>query len=352
MIISTQNSNSWLAFLAEQGARFDAQERVTGFGSKASDAGVSLSAVALVPLTYLSAIRVSGDDAADFLQSQVTSDVRQIASGSAQFSGYCTPKGRLLATFLLLATAAGYLLVLPRELASATSDRLRKFVLRSKVKIEQAQESAVLLGLAGSRAGSVARACFGVAPGRVLAVARHAGSIVVGLPGECVMIITDAESARSIWQRLSGSVTPAGAAAWEWRQVRAGIASVSSSTQEAFLPQMLKLEIYGGVSFQKGCYPGQEIVARTQYLGDLKRTLVHGRSDLQIRPGESLVVADRAGEPAGTVVNAAAAPDGRWEFLAVVSRDAVSSELRVQSIAGPKVELEPELFAAQEGRPA
>lgn len=353
MQLSIEKPGSWRTFLAAQGAHFDAHDRVTGFHSEVSDPAASLSATALVPLTHLAVIRVCGDDASQFLQSQVTSDIRLVSPASAQFSGYCTPKGRLLATFVLMFAEGGYLLLLPRELAGAVASRLRKFVLRSRVKIEEALDSIAVLGLAGHAASSVARDAFGVAPDRAMSVVAGSDVFVVGLPGECLLLISQAKGAPSLWQRLADRVAPAGVAAWDWRLLRAGIATILMPTQEAFLPQMLNMQDFGAVSFQKGCFPGQEIIARTQYLGDLKRRLFFARCHDQPDPGDAVVETGGTGEVAGTVVNAAQSPERErgWELAAVLARDAVSKELRLRSRSGALVELEKTFLAETSKRP-
>jgi folate-binding protein YgfZ len=147
-------------------------------------------------------------------------------------------------------------------------------------------------------------------------------ALAVALPGSAFLLLTGETELDRLWKGLSQTARPAGAGAWDGSQIRAGMPWILPATQELFLPQMAALEQLGAVSFEKGCYPGQEIVARTHYRGELKRHLALGRAAAAVHPGQGL--AAPAGEPAAPVVNAAPAPDGGWEFLAVAHRDAMA----------------------------
>jgi len=313
---------NWDAFVVSRGGSMQGDE-VADFGAPERELAAARDAAALVPLAHLGVVAVTGQDAAAFLQNQLTSDVGQVAPGTAQLSGYCTPKGRLVATFLVLLHTGGYRLVTLKALAVPLAARLRKYVLRSKVAIEDASGQVALLGVCGPRAHAAVSRLFPSAPRPPLEAAHYADASLVALPGECFLLMADPERAATLWDRLSPHARPAGTAAWTWRQIRAGLASVFPATQEAFLPQMLAMETYGAVSFQKGCYPGQEIVARTHYLGEVKRRLVRAFASRAIQPGDNLL-AD-GDEVAGTVAMAAPSPDGGWEMLAVVRRDALEA---------------------------
>jgi hypothetical protein len=339
---------NWNTFVAARGGSMNA-DAVQDFGAPGEELAASRDAAALVPLAHLGVLTVGGADAAAFLQSQLTSDLGQVSPGAAQFSGYCTPKGRLLATFLVLLHSEGYRLVLPRALVGSLQARLGKYVLRSKVAVADSTAGIAPLGLCGPKAHAVLSRAFPSPPRLPLEVAHYPQATVAVLPGECFLLLADPIHADDLWSRLSLSARPAGAAGWNWHQIRAGVASVFPATQEAFLPQMLGLETYGAVSFQKGCYPGQEIVARIHYLGNLKRKLVRASAPSAAQPGDALLTEDD--QVAGTVAMVAPSPDGGWEMLAVVQRDALArATLRLTD--GTPVELESALLpeAAQEHR--
>jgi folate-binding protein YgfZ len=309
---------NWKAFVAARGGSMNG-DAVEGFGVAVDELAAARDSAALVPLAHLGILTVAGQDAAAFLQNQVTSDVGRVSPNAAQLSGYCTPKGRLVATFLLLLQNDAYRLVLPRAMAAPLEARLRRYVLRSKVSISDTTRDFALLGVCGPGAYAAVSQVFPSAPRQPLEAAQYPQATVAALPGDCFLLLADSSQVDYLWSGLSALARPAGAAAWNWRQVRAGVAGIFPSTQEAFLPQMLGLESYGAVSFQKGCYPGQEIVARTHYLGDLKRRLVRLFAGNAAQPGDS-VLGD-GDQVVGTVAMAGPSPDGGWEMLAVVQRD-------------------------------
>ena len=254
-------------------------------------------------------IRVSGDDAAEFLHNQFTNDVKALAVGAAQWSGWCTPKGRLLATFVLARDAEGYLLMLPAAFAEAFAKRLRMFVLRAKAKVEDV---------------SAAMPRFGLWDGAIPARAFRLG-----------------ES-----RAVAFGTAPEGRAAaleeWDLSLIRDGVVQVVPGTQEAFVPQMANYELVGGVSFKKGCYPGQEIVARTQYRGILKKRAVRVRSAAPLVPGDSVYSEAFGDQSAGTVANVAPSPDGGFEALVVAQLEAIAkNSLRHGSLAGPALDIQP-----------
>jgi tRNA-modifying protein YgfZ len=330
----------WLDFLVAEGAQLSPDGGVAGFGPAGAATQPDLRQTVLVPLVQLGTLRVSGDDASAFLQAQLTSDLDDVAAGSAGFSGYCTPKGRLLATPLLVPDGAGYLLIVPRALAAALAVRLARYVLRSRVGVEDVSSEFRLLGLVGPGAASALESGGGSAPRRLLESTRLPDALAVALPGERLLLASADQDARALWTRLAVVAVPGGQDAWELPGVRAGVANVLPQTQELFLPQMIDLERLGGVSFAKGCYPGQEIVARTHYLGEVKRRLCRGRSAATARAGDLIYAEDGGNEPVGVLANVARVPAGGVEFLAVMQREALNRPLRLGSTNGPVAELD------------
>jgi folate-binding protein YgfZ len=251
----------------------------------------------------------------------------------AQFGGYCTPQGRLLANFVLMSVPQGYLMYLPADVAPAVAGRLRKFVMRSEVKIER-ESSVCALGLAGPAASVLLQRELGTLPQRRLAMALHARGFAVRLPGENFLMIAASTDMPAIWTSFAQSAVPAGAECWNWAQIQAGMPWITMATQDQFLAQMIGLDAIGGVSFDKGCYTGQEIVARTHYRGEVKRKLRPGRTAGHARAGDALLA---AGQQCGTVLNAAAVPDEGSVLLAVVSEQ--TSSRAVQLASGESVDL-------------
>lgn len=242
-------------------------------------------------LTDWGLIRASGDDARSFLHNQLTQDVLQLEPGRARLAGYCSAKGRLLASFVIWLDANGdVLLACSADVLPATLKRLSMFVLRAKCRLSDASAESPLHGLVGAS----------VPAGPAWSVQDHH---IVHLP-----------DADGVPRALCLGEPPAAPALdpelWRWLEVKSGIARIVAATVEAFVPQMVNLELVGGVNFQKGCYPGQEIVARSQYRGTLKRRAYIVRSEAPLQPGQEIFEAADPEQPAGIVV-LAAAPAGR-----------------------------------------
>jgi len=299
-------------------------------------------------LSHNALVSISGDDATAFLHGQFTNDVEALEAGAAQWNGWCSAKGRLLATFLLARRADGYLLMLPAEIAPAFVKRLGMFVLRSKVKIVDASAEWTRLGVAGEKAGAAIAAAFGSAP-QPMRMQQRDGVVCVALDARRFVVLSQAADVR---EKLGTHATPATADEWEWAGIQAGIPTILAATQEAFVPQMANFDLVGGVSFRKGCYPGQEIVARTQYRGGLKRRMAraHVESPAEPKPGDTVYSATFGEQAAGTIVQAARAPEGGFDLLVVAQIESLQSGgLHLGSLEGPALELRdvPALAAAQ-----
>jgi folate-binding protein YgfZ len=298
---------------------------VMDFGDPAAELASARDHAVLVDLSHNALLSITGDDAAAFLHGQFTNDVQALPVGAAQWNGWCSPKGRLLATFLLLHRADGFLLMLPAEIAPAFAKRLGMFVLRSKVKIADASDSTARLAFAGKTAAVIVAREFGFTPDPMRSVERD-GATCVALDAERFVMLVAMEKAPASWEKLAQHAAPAGPDAWGWSLIQAGIPVVTAATQEAFVPQMANFDLVGGVSFRKGCYPGQEIVARTHYLGRLKERLyAFAASGVVAEPGQRVWSPAFADQPCGTVVNAAPDGAGGCVLLAVVQRAAAES---------------------------
>jgi folate-binding protein YgfZ len=292
-------------------------------------------------LSHNALIGVTGDDAAGFLHGQLTNDVESLAAGEAQWNGWCSPKGRLLATFLLLRTADRFLIMLPGEIAPAIAKRLAMYVLRSKVKIVDESELYARIGLAGARARANVASHWGRTPAAMQSVEKD-GAICVALGDDRFVALVPPKAAPAMWDLLSSAEARGGADEWEWTSIQAGIPTIVAATQEAFVPQMANFDLVGGVSFSKGCYPGQEIVARTQYRGILKRrmALAHLGDGDRPAPGQSVYSSSFGEQAAGTIVNAARAPEGGFDALVVIQLESLAKgDLHLGSPNGPRLEI-------------
>jgi len=281
----------------------------------------------IADLSHNALIAITGDDATAFLHGQFTNDVEALKAGGAQWNGWCSPKGRLLATFPLVKRPDGYLAMLPADIAPAIAKRLAMFVLRSKVKIRDASAEYERHGLAGPDAAAIARELEG-----------QDGVVVTALGSDLFVVLAPPNDPRIA--ALKGRLPAAGAEAWQHAMIQAGIPTIVGATQEAFVPQMANFELIGGVSFKKGCYPGQEIVARTQYRGGLKRrmALAHVDAAAAPAPGQSVYSAEFGEQSAGTVVNAATAPGGGYDLLVVAQIESLrQGNLRLGSPDGAPI---------------
>ncbi|MBI4998708.1 MAG: folate-binding protein YgfZ [Rhodocyclales bacterium] len=307
------SQNVWSDILAARPLAPDGES----FGDLSGELAAARDGSVLVPLTDYAAIRASGEDAAEFLHNLLSNDVKNLPADGLRFAGLCSPKGRLLATFHIWHDGPDLLLVLSADIQPAILKKLSMYILRSKVKLTDA--NLALLGIAGPGAADVAREALGTVP-EATHVANVPGGQVVGLGGQRYLVALDPSAAVAAWPRLAAKARPAGTAAWRWTEIAAGQPRVVAATQEAFVPQMVNMEVpaVGGVSFSKGCYPGQEIVARTQYLGKIKRRMYRASVDTALPPGTDVFTPESGEQHCGALVTVAPSPDGRYECLVVV----------------------------------
>mgnify|MGYP000844814259 CR=1 FL=1 len=260
-------------------------------------------------------IRASGADARSFLHGQLTQDMQHLPRGQARLAGYCSAKGRLLASFVVWPVADDELLLAcSADLLPAVLKRLSMFVLRAKCKLVDVSGDLALWGLAGPAARTATQ---GLAP---WGVGSTGARQVVRLPDAA----GDAEAGGAPVPRAllvqpvaePAPVAPAlGAAAWAALEARSGVVRIVAATAEQFVPQMVNLELVGGVNFQKGCYPGQEVVARSQYRGTLKRRAYLLSAGVPLSPGQEVFHSADPTQPAGLVALAGSLGAGRHDAL-------------------------------------
>lgn len=269
----------------------------------------------ITPLSHLGVIRAVGVDAASFLHGQLSNDFALLDLEHARLAAFCTAKGRMLASFIGFKRSADeILLICDRSLLAPTLKRLSMFVLRAQCKLSDATADFALYGLAGTAAQEYLSA--DAAPWSL----SQAGAASV------LALYPAAGNRRALWLAPPGQA-PRGESLseelWQWLEVQSGVATLSAPVVDAFVPQMLNYESLGGVNFKKGCYPGQEVVARSQFRGTLKRRayLVHAAQALSV--GQEVFSPEDLEQSTGTVVQAAAAPDGGWD--AIVSMQIASA---------------------------
>ena len=296
--------------------------------------GMSQILDGVAPLPHLGVIRALGEEAARFLHGQLTQDFALLGTGEARLAAFCNAKGRILASFIAFKRAPDdILLVCSRDILPATLKRLSMFVLRSKVKLSDASAEFAACGLAGT---AVPAAVRGAGP---WTLAAEGDARIVSLYG------ADGQP-RALWVGPASAEPPAGSpldpALWAWSEVRSGIATVTQPVVEAFVPQMLNYESVGGVNFKKGCYPGQEVVARRQFRGTLKRRAFVAHGDAELSAGQEVFQSSDAEQPAGTVVQAAPSPAGGWDAIVSLQLSAAEAgDLHAGRADGTALRLHP-----------
>ena len=287
-----------------------------------------------VRLTDWGLIRAQGADAASLLHSVLTQDVSSLAVGTARLAGLCSAKGRLLASFVVWRAADDqFLLACSADLLAPTLKRLAMFVLRARCRLSDATAEYALYGLAGAPVSDASAASALLEPWNVHSFGD----------GWTVRLPDAAGVARFLrvqrTEAAAPDLPPLSADLWAWLEVRSGVARICAATVEQFVPQMVNFERVGGVSFSKGCYPGQEVVARSQYRGTLKRRMQLFDCAAALHPGQEIFPPEDPGQPAGMVVNAAPRPGGGGTALVEVKLAALESgRLHAGSVDGPVLE--------------
>lgn len=341
----------WKTFLTDNGAEFslDNENQVASFGNPVRENRVTVTGDTLCDLSHLGLIQVYGDDARAFLQSQTSNDIHQVGESQSQLSAYCNPKGRMLASFRVFQRSDTFYLVLPRELLEDTMKRLRMFVMMSKVTLEDADDTLVRFGFSGPTATRELEVALGAkAPVHPDRVTEHKGVTMIRAAGEIPRfeLYGELDSLTELWSNLNVRAAPVGASSWRLLDILAGIPTVYRETKEALIPQMVNLEVVGGVSFKKGCYPGQEIVARMHYLGKPKRRMFRLQFDSSTAPLPGTPIfssTDSTGQPIGSIVSSAPFPEGGYTSLAVVALKHVEqgADIYLESNTGPVAVLHP-----------
>src|SRR5574343_1141434 len=296
---------NWRSFLESADGQFATDENtVASFGDTAGELQFAQTGTILAPLSHLALLEAAGEDSKSFLHGQLTSDINHLAEGAVQHAAWCSAKGRMQASFLVWRRGDNYILSLSDDLKDATQKRLQMFVLRAKVKV-QIQADRVLLGLAGAQAAEALKDAGLPVPATPLTRVADGEIEVIRLDETRFIVTLPDQDAIARWTQLSNKARPVGLPVWQWLDVQHAFPLVTLATKEEFVPQMADFEKIGGVSFHKGCYPGQEVVARTQYLGKVKRHLFRLTSQQALKAGDVLNSPDNPDQSCGMVMTGA-----------------------------------------------
>jgi folate-binding protein YgfZ len=270
---------TWKDFLLAENAIFKNDADIVFSSSRHEDNQC------IYPIAHLGVLTVSGEDAAKFLQGQITCNINDITDIKSSLGAICNPMGRALTTFLLVKNADDFLMILPCELLEPVKKRLQMYVLRSDVILTDSSDELCLIGLSygASQPDEAAEPFF--------ATSRQE-NIVVNFQNRC-LIIVKADNAQKFWsEQVQLGFQPEDSAQWRYLDIISGIPWLSAETSEEFIPQMLNLDKLGGISFNKGCYTGQEVVARTHYLGKAKREMFLAECDGLVFPEPNSIIID------------------------------------------------------------
>ncbi len=333
----TNSMNEPNAPVSSSAAPIQAPSRPT-----ADEFDAALSRGAFAVLDQFGVIDAVGDDAATFLHGQLTNDIEHLDAASARLAGYCSPKGRLLASMLVWRATDAVRLLVSKELTPAVQKRLSMFVLRAKAKLADVTDTVAVVGFVGDVRAPLSRLFDALPDGVHVHVAGPAGSLM-RVPDSAArpryLWVGPKAAVQERFAALETELARVSPAVWDWLDIHAGEPRITQGVLEQFVPQMVNFDVIGGVNFRKGCYPGQEIVARSQYRGTIKRrmALAHvaaaasvspearAQIDVAVRAGAELFHSDDPSQPCGMVVNAAAAPNGGFDLLAEIKLAALES---------------------------
>jgi len=272
-----------------------------------------------VQLDHQGLLAIRGEDAAKFLQGYVTCDVDKVTPGVWQMGAFCNLQGRMLSSFLIVNTGSEYLLKMDRELVATTHDFLRKYLIFFKAETADVSSDYRLTGIAGPAAKRIIESLFSSCPSAEQPHCSHDGAelILLHQDSERFELWISGQQEAELKQALP--VVSDNADRWTWFDIQQGIGWVSPETSEKFVPQMMNFQLIDAIDFDKGCYLGQEIVARMEYRGQLKRQMYRGLVSAEEKPPAGAVVNNQAGSSAGSIVSAVAMDEG-YELLAVLQQ--------------------------------
>ncbi len=334
----------WQAFLAQNGAEFE-DNRLVHFGNPERELRMVLGGNIICDLSHYALLAISGTDSDNFLHSQFINDVQSLDENHSQLNGYCNPKGRLIANFRVFKRNETTYLRFPAEMVESIIKKLGMYRMRSQVSIENVSNSFVRIGLSGKTADKKLAEVLDAMPSEVNEARYCSNLTVIRVPGitPSYEVYSDEANIQDVWTQLDVDSAPVGPEAWKLIEILAGIPHITLPNSEKFVPQMLNYQVIDGLSLTKGCYPGQEIVARMHYLGKLKKRMYLARIKSDSRPATNQDLyssKDDTGSRTGSIVNVERHPDGGYAALAVIQiEDAQSTDIYLGDANGPKLEI-------------
>ena len=336
-------NTEWEKFLSVRNATIE-NSHIENFGHSITEEQHAFSNLVLADLSHYALIKASGEDVIEFLQGQFTNDIKLVKDNFSQLSAYCNPKGRILANFRIFKYKDEYILRLHGDILEPTLKRLRMFVMRSKVELLDCSDELTRIGIAGENATAKLSSIFTTLPENSDESLTENDTTIIKLAGAVARyeVYGPLETVKTLWETLENDAVSIGKNSWDLLTIRAGIPEIVTGTVEAFVPQMVNLQAINSLSFTKGCYPGQEVVARMHYLGKVKRRLyiASAETDTLPVPGQSIVTGAESEEKAGQIVMASWSGDNTVELLAVLIIEKAENEaLHIESHDGASLTL-------------
>jgi hypothetical protein len=315
---------AWKQFLVKEAGANSSDGHIIHYGNFERELRIATAGNTLLDLSHLGLIAVHGEDAIDYMQNLFCNDVRDIDDNHSQLNAMCSAKGRVIANFRLFKRKEIFYLQLPVEMMEAITKRLKMFVLRAKVEINDASENFIRIGCTGPGIEKELSSIIGNIPSEPNQVLHQGDLTIIRTNGHFPRfeLLGDLTVIKNIWEKLNVQAAAVGSYQWKLHNILAGIPTIYPETSEAFVPQAANFREIGSLSFTKGCYPGQEVVARTQYLGKIKRRmyLAHIESDVAAQPGDEIIDRDRT--VVGKVVDCQSSPDDGCDLLAILQIEA------------------------------
>lgn len=315
-----------------------------------SCSSLSLESGHVVLMKQTGLLGLEGEDAIQFIHGQLSNDIEHLGDHQARLAAYCNPQGRILALFHAWKADGKVWLTVPRDILPALQKRLKMYVLRARVTLTDESDRMAILGIGGEKGNEALSKWFETLPSEPFGKVENDHGVLVrvadafGFPR--YLLTVPENRLQDVESELSAMLSVCDENGWTMGDIRAGVPQITLPVQDKFIPQMVNLEQAGGLSFKKGCYPGQEIIARSQYKGTVKRRMVHGMVELPTDENPSLDVnmtagtdiVDASGQPCGTIVCSARRDNNRIDFLAVVQTDVIGSQaLHAEKADGPQI---------------
>jgi folate-binding protein YgfZ len=338
-------NNDWKNYLLGKGAQLT-EEDAFRFDEDAADNLKAETTDIICDLSQFSTLVVAGDDATDFMQGQFTNDISKVDEDSSQLNAFCNNKGRMTANFRLFKYQQNYFFSIRNNLVEQSIEHLQNYILRAQVVIQDVSEQLIHLGVSGENSEKLLSAFIKIDNKEVDGVSFNEDYIAIRVADTLTdnhpryEIFCSFDHAKTLWEVIGAQAETVSSSSWDYLNIQAGLPFIDKNTSEEFVPQMVNMDLINGVSFTKGCYTGQEIVARMHYLGKLKKRCYKVFIDSEDKPsaGDKLFAENaRAGQNTGMVIQSEKNPESGYDALAVIQIADTESRLFLNDADGATV---------------